>query len=264
MNIFFREMRANFKSLVIWSVIVILFNVIGFSKFSAYYQNPEMLAILDGFPPAVLSAFSINSFNLTTVTGFYGIMIAYFGLILSIASVMWGSDIISKEERGKTVEFSLTLPVTRSRFITAKTAAAAVNCIVLLLITWGMTLVGAQQYKPDAIFYKYVSISIPAYFLMQMIFLAVGVLFGCAVKKHKQAGSAAISILLATYFASVMAGLDKNLDFLKYLSPFKYFDPILMLRDFRLEIPFVVLSLGIIAVCLSIAYASYQKRDLYI
>jgi hypothetical protein len=33
---------------------------------------------------------------------------------------MWGSDIISKEERDKTIEFSLTLPVKRSKLISGK------------------------------------------------------------------------------------------------------------------------------------------------
>ena len=54
-----------------------------------------------------------------------------------IAAAMWGSDIITKEERDKTVEFSLALPVTRSRVITAKASAALVNCIAFVLITWG-------------------------------------------------------------------------------------------------------------------------------
>jgi hypothetical protein len=101
-NIFFRELRANIKSLLIWAGIVILFNLVGVMKFSAYYNNPELLAIVDSFPPAMVSALSLNAFNLTTVTGFYGIMIVYFALILTIAAVMWGSDIIAKEERGKT------------------------------------------------------------------------------------------------------------------------------------------------------------------
>ena len=265
MNIFLRELRANFKSLLIWSGIVIVFNLVGFMKFSAYYGNPEMLAILDSMPTAMLAAFGVGgAFNLTTVTGFYGIMITYFGLVLGIAAAMWGSDIISKEEREKTVEFSLTLPVTRSRLITAKAAAALVNCIILLLITWGITLVSAQQYKPDSDFYNYLSISIPAYFLMQMIFLALGIFLGCAMKKHKRAGSLAVWILLATYFASVLAGMDKRMEFLRYFSPFKYFDPAAMLRDSALELPYVLLSLAIVAVCLVGAYASYAKRDLYI
>lgn len=265
MNIFLRELRANFKSLLIWSGIVIVFNLVGFAKFSAYYGNPEMLAILDSMPPAMLAAFGVGgAFNLTTVVGFYGIMITYFGLILGIAAAMWGSDIISKEEREKTVEFSMTLPVTRTRLITAKAAAALVNCIILLLISWGITLVSAQQYKPDSDFYNYVTISIPAYFLMQMIFLALGIFLGCAMKKHKQAGSTAVWILLGSYFLSILIGLNKDLDFLKYLTPFKYFDPAQLLHESRLEMPFVLLSVVIIAACMAAAYASYAKRDLYI
>lgn len=264
MNIFLRELRANFKSLLIWSGIVIVFNLVGFTKFSAYYGNPDMLAILDSMPPAMLAAFSVSSFNLTTVTGFYGIMITYFGLILGIAAAMWGSDIISKEEREKTVEFSLTLPVTRARLITAKTAAVLFNCIVLLLITWGITLVSAQQYQPDSEFYNYVSISIPAYFLMQLIFLALGIFLGCVMKQHKRAGSLAVWTLLATYFFSVLAGMSKDLEFLKYFSPFKYFDPVLMLSESRLEVTFVLLSVVIFTTLLVGAYVSYAKRDLYI
>jgi ABC-2 type transport system permease protein len=263
-NIFIRELRANLKSLLIWAGIVIVFNLVGFSKFTAYYNNPAMLAILDSFPPTMVSALSLNAFNLTTVTGFYGVMITYFGLILSIAAVMWGSDIIAKEERGKTVEFSLTLPVTRAKVVTAKTAAVLVNCTVLVLITWGITLVSAQQYKPDSAFYNFVAISIPAYLLMQVIFMAIGIFLGCAMKQHKRAGSVAVWILLATYFASIMAGLSKNMEFLKYFSPFKYFDPALLLNESRLEIPYVILSLAIVAVFLAGAYLSYSKRDLYI
>ena len=53
----------------------------------------------------------MRAFNMTTLSGFYGIMFIYFGLMGAIAAAMWGSDIISKEERDKTVEFSLVLPV---------------------------------------------------------------------------------------------------------------------------------------------------------
>lgn len=264
MNIFIRELKANLKSLLIWCGIVVLFNAVGFAKFSAFYGNPELLAVLDAMPPAMLSAFSMNAFNLTTVTGFYGVMVSFYALILSIAAVMWGSDIISKEERDRTVEFSLTLPVTRGRVVTAKTAAAVLNCIILLLVTWGMTLVGAQKYQPDAEFYKFVSISMLAFLIMQMTFLALGIFLGCAMKKHKRAGSAAVSILLVTYFASILSGLSKDMEFLKYISPFKYFDPFTMLHESRIEVVFVLLSVAIIAVLILGAYLTYAKRDLYI
>ena len=264
MNIFIREVKANMRSLLIWSVIVILLVTIGISKFSAYEGNPEMLAILDSLPPAMLSAFNFNAFNLTTINGFFGVMFAYFALLLSIAAAMWGSDIISKEERDKTVEFALTLPVTRERLVTGKILAALVNCVGLLLVTWATALVSVAKYQPDSSFYNFLSLSMLALFIMQMVFLAVGVLLGCAMKQHKRASSAAVSLLLGTYFLSIIAGLNKDLEFLKFLTPFKYFDPAKLLHESRIEASFVWLSVGIIVVCLFAGYFTYSRRDLYI
>ena len=264
MNIFVRELKANLRSLLIWGGIVILFVTIGISKFSAYEGNPEMLAILDALPPAMLSAFNFKAFNLTTITGFFGVMFIYFALILSIAAAMWGSDIISKEERDKTVEFSLTLPVTRSRLVTAKTLAALVNCIGLLLITWGASLVSAAQYQPDSEFYNFLRLCMLALFIMQLTFLAIGIFLGCAMKQYKRASSVAVSLLLGTYFLSIISGLNENLEFLKYFSPFKYFDAGMMLHESRIDLGFVWLSAGIIAVSMIGAYVTYSRRDLYI
>jgi ABC-2 type transport system permease protein len=264
MNIFLRELRANLKPLIIWSVIVVLFVAVGFAKFSAYYENPEMLAILDSMPKAMLEAFSLTAFNLTTLTGFFGVMYIYFALLLSIAAAMWGSDIISKEERDKTVEFSLTLPVTRSKLITAKALAALFNCIVLALITWGATIASVANYQPDSEFYSFLNLGMLALFFMQVIFLTIGIFLGCAMKQHKRAGSVAVSILLATYLFSVISGLNENLEFLKYFSPFKYFDAAALLRDAQLDLSYVLLSLGIVAAAMAGAYLTYSRRDLYI
>ncbi|MBN1581064.1 MAG: ABC transporter permease subunit [Anaerolineae bacterium] len=264
MNIFVRELRANLKSLIIWAVIVILFVMVGVSKFSAYYNNPEMLAILDAIPPAMVAAFSFGALNLTTVSGFFGLMFTYFALLLGIAAAMWGSDIISKEERDKTVEFSLTLPVTRSRVVTAKALAALVNCLALLFITWGISLISAQPYEPDGEFYRFLALLMLAIFILQLIFLAVGIFLGCAMKRYKRAASMAVSLLLGTYFLSVISALNENLDFLKYFSPFKYFDVGILLRESRFDLTFIGLSLAIVVVSMAGAYWAYARRDLYI
>lgn len=264
MNIFWREVKANLRSLLIWGVIMVLLIVVGFSKFSAYEGNPEMLKILDSMPSAMLEAFSFSAFNLTTVTGFFGVMFTYFALLLSIAAAMWGSDIISKEERDKTVEFSLTLPVSRSRLITAKALAALVNCVGLLLITTIATLASASTYQPESVFYKFFALCLLALFFMQMIFLAIGIFLGCAMKQHKRAGSVAVSLLLVTYFLSVIAGMNEKLSFLEYFSPFKYFNPVTLLQESRIEGIFLLLSAVIIIASLAGAYFTYSRRDLYI
>jgi ABC-2 type transport system permease protein len=264
MNIFTRELKANLKSLLIWGIIMALFVLVGSSKFSAYYGNPEMLKILDGLPPAMLSAFNMQAFNLTTISGFYGVMFSYFALLVAIAAAMWGSDIISKEERDKTVEFSLTLPVTRGRVVTAKTLAALVNCIGLVLITWGASLAAVAKYPAESGFQRFLALCMLALFIMEVLFLAVGIFLGCAMKRYRRAGSVAVSLLLVTFFLSVMTDMNKDLGFLKYVTPFKYFDAAAILHQSRIDPMYVGLSLAVILVCMVGAYLTYARRDLYI
>jgi ABC-2 type transport system permease protein len=264
MNIFFRELKANLKSLLIWSVVMVLLILTGTAKFSAYYNDPSMLKILDAMPKAMLDAFSLRSFNLTTLNGFFGLMFIFSALMGAMAAAMWASDSISKEERDKTVEFSLVLPVSRSRVITAKTLAVVVNCVVFVLITWVSSIAAAQPYKPDYIFYNFMRLEMEAMFVIELIFLAIGLLLGCAMKQYKLSSSTAVGIILVAYFLSVAAGMQSNLDFLKYFSPFKYFDAAVLFRDGKMDPGYLALSAAIIVVSVAVAYLVYNKRDLYI
>jgi len=264
MRIFIRELKANFKSLLIWSVVLFLLIMIAVAKFSAFFENPEMLSMLDSIPPAMLDALDMRSFNLTTLSGFYGLMFIYFGLMGAMAAAMWGSDIISKEERDKTVEFSLVLPVSRSQVITAKALAALVNCIGFVLITWIVSIIAVQQYNPDKAFFDFLALEMQAMFVLEMIFLAIGLLLGCAMKHYKRSGSTAVAIILTTYFLSILSGMEEKLDFLKYLTPFKYFDAGNMFRTGQMESIYLILSICIVLVCVFGAYWIYNRRDLYI
>ena len=264
MNIFMRELRANLKSLVIWSGIVTLLIMIAVVKFSAFAGDPSMLAMLDAMPPAMLDALNMRAFNLTTLSGFYGIMSVYFGLMGAIAAAMWGSDILSKEERDKTVEFSLVLPVSRSRVITAKALAALVNCLAFVLITWAVSLAAVQSYAPDRAFYEFLALEMQAMLAIELIFLAIGLLLGAAMKQYKLSSSAAVAIILTTYFMSIVASMQADLEFLKYFTPFKYFDAGELFRSGQVSTLSLVLTAAIILVCLGAAYWTYNKRDLYI
>lgn len=264
MNIFLREVKGNLRSLLIWGGVTVLFIFIGITKFAAYEGNPELLEILDSMPSAFLAAFQMNAFNLTTITGFYGVMFTYFSLIATISAAMWGSDIISKEERDKTVEFTLTLPITRERLVTAKILAALVNCSGLLTIMYVASLAAVAQYNPDAAFYTFLRLLMLSLFIIQMVFLSVGVFLGCSMKQYKRAGSLAIALLLGSYFLSVISSMNENLEFLKVFSPFKYFSAASLLRESSIDINYVLLSVGLIAILIFGGYRTYARRDLYI
>ncbi len=264
MNIFIRELKANLKSLVIWSAIIAVMIIMALAKYSAFAGDPQTLKLLDSMPPALLDALSMRAFNLTTLAGFYGVMFSYFALMSAMAAAMWGSDTISKEERDKTVEFSLVLPVSRSRVVTAKSLAALVNCVAFVLITWGVSLVAVRSYNPNQAFYDFLALEMQAMFVITLIFLALGLLLGCAMKQYKLSGSTAVAIILVTYFMSIISGMQENLDFLKYLTPFKYFDAGILLRNGKMDSTYLLLSATIIVVSVIAAYWIYNRRDLYI
>jgi ABC-2 type transport system permease protein len=263
-NIFFRELKANIKSLLIWSVIIALFIMAVTAKFSAFVGDPSMLKMLDSLPKAMLDVFNLRAFNLTTLTGFYGLIFIYFSLMGAIAAAMWGSDLISKEERDKTVEFSLVLPVTRSAVVTAKALAGLVYCIAFMLITWGVSLVAIRSFNPDPAFYSFLALEMQALLVIELIFLAIGLLLGCAMKQYKRSGSTAVAIILITYFLYVLASMQSSLDFLKFFTPFKYFDASQLLQTGYMDNSFLLLSAVIIVISLIGAYWIYNKRDLYI
>jgi ABC-2 type transport system permease protein len=264
MRIFFRELKANLKSLLIWCGIMTLFIFLVVAKYSAFAKDPALLTIINSMPKVLIDVLSMRTFNLTTLNGFYGLMLIYFALMGGIAAAMWASESVSKEERDKTVEFSLVLPVSRSKVITAKLLMSLVNCVVFVLVTWGVSLVAVRQFSPDSTFYSFLRIEMEAMFVIELVFLAVGFLLGCAMKRYKRSGSTAVAIILVTYFLAVFSGMEPKLDFLKYFTPFKYFDAGVFFRSGSLDWVYLLISAGIIVVCVIASYIAYNKRDLYI
>ncbi|MBT3240044.1 MAG: ABC transporter permease subunit [Chloroflexi bacterium] len=264
MNIFKRELRANFKSLLIWSGILILFSIMGIGEFSAYYENPDIIEVFENFPPAFLEAANINTLNITTIIGFFGVMFGYYALIVSVFAIMLGADIISKEERDKTAEFALVYPITRAKIVTGKIFAAIVNCIVINLVTWAGVLLLSARFEPDQKFFEFLQLSIIAFFMLEIIFLALGILLGCALKHYKRANSLAVSIVLGTYILSILSGLSDKLEFLKYFTPFNYFSPLEMSNNMAFDTVFLWLSAVITIVAIGLAYLAYAKRDINI
>jgi len=264
MHIIKRELRANAKSLLIWSVVMIIFIFLMVSEFSAYYNNPEMGDILDSMPEQMMKAFSMESANLTTTTGFVSIASIYFYLVLGVFAVLLGSNIISKEERDKTAEFFLTLPVSREKVILSKWIAAVINCVLLNAVTGVSLIVSMLSYDLDSEYYKFIGLLTIALFLTQMIFLSIGMLLASVLKRYKTSGKISAAIIMALYMLNVIASISSKLENFKYVTPFKYFESAKLLANGEFEIKYILLSLGIIAVSMAGTFIIYPKRDLHL
>lgn len=264
MNIILRELRAHLKALIIWSVSIFAFIFMMMSEFSAYYDNPEMNEILDMMPEELLKAMSMEAANLTTVSGFISIASLYIYIMLGIYAVLMGSSIISKEERDKTVEFFMTLPISRTKVIFSKLVAAIILNIAINLVTLVALLSSTIQYDKIDEFGEFITLLMLGIFIIQMIFLSVGMLLAAVLKRYKRSGSIGVSLLMGLYIASIFMSFSENLDFIKYITPFKFFESSYILRELQFESVYVVISSVIIVVSLIGTFVVYPRRDLRI
>jgi ABC-2 type transport system permease protein len=263
MNIFNREMKAHRKSLIIWCVGMVLMVFSQLNKYDATSSNGQSLNnLMLAMPKSLQAILGSLSFDLSKLSGYYGLIFIYLALIATIHASMLGADIISKEERDKTSEFLFVKPVSRSKIVTAKLLAAFSNIFILNIVTLISSIAIAEIYsKGEPMTWVIVNLMM-GMFVLQLIFMVLGTCLAAVSKNPKSASSLTMGILLTTYVLYSAIGLNSNLEVLKYLTPFKYFDAKNLNSSIGFEPVFVILSGLIIAVLLSATYVFYRRRDL--
>ena len=264
MNIIKRELRSNMKGLIIWGISISVFVWLATSEFAAYYNNPEMADILDNMPKEMLKAFSLVGSNLTTVIGYISMTAVYYCLMLGIYSAILGSGILAKEERGKTSEFFMVLPISRTKAIVSKLIASIILSVAINLILVAVIYITTIPYQRGEDFDKFIFLIMFGTFIVQMIFLSVGMLFSAIMKRYKLSGWYTMGLLFGTYILSILSGLIDKLENLKYFTPFKYFEANVIADKLKLEPVYLIISIFIISLSLIGVLWFYPKRDLRI
>lgn len=264
MNVFWRELRANRKALMIWSVCMFLLVVSGMGKYTAYSSGGASSEVFNQMPTTIKALLGIGSFDVTTMSGFYALLFLYIELTAAIHAVLLGSSIIAKEERDKTTEFLMSKPISRTTVITSKLAAALVNIVVLNLITWISSLMMVAAYNKGKDISSEISLFLLSMFIIQLIFLSLGAVFAACLRNPKSSGTVATGVLLGSFMISKITDLTDQLSFLNVLVPFKYFRYEQIVEGNGLSIGIALISLLLVAVFTVTTYFFYRKRELSI
>ncbi len=263
MNIFFREMKANRKSLIIWSIGIILMIAGGMGKYAAFSATGQSAAVITRqLPGSIQAILGIGSFDLSKAGGFYGVLFLYLALMAAIHAAILGATIISKEERDRTSEFLFVKPVSRNKLVTAKLTTASSNVIIFNLVTLSFLIITVGYYsRGEDITADILKLMLGLFFL-QLIFLLTGTGTAALSREPNTASSPAAGILLFAFILNVAVDMNRNLDFLKFFTPFKYFNARDLIYGGRFEPVFLVLSLVIIAAALTATFVFYKRKDL--
>lgn len=263
MNIFLRELKAHRRALIIWSIAIFLMIISSIGKFIAYAETGQsMNELLSQIPSSIKAVLGMGNFDLTKVSGFYGMLSLYLLLLATVHASLLGANIIAKEERDKTTEFLLVKPVSRTQVITAKLLASLINIVVFNLVTLIFSVVLMGKYAKGENITGEIGMLMAGMFILQLMFLLIGAATAAASKRPKSAASVSTAILLVAFVISSVTNINSSLEPLRYITPFAYFKAETLLSGGGFEPVFLLLSFAIIALLIVVTYASYKKRDL--
>lgn len=260
MTIIKHELKANFKTLLIWSIVVgsmILAFMLMFPLMEdTLSQMGDLYSNMEGFS----AAFGLDKLSIYTAMGFYGTEV---GAVLSLGGALFaallGGGMLSKEEGGHTAEFLLTTPISRASIVFQKLATTAIIVFVFNLICTSLAAISFLIIKE--------SIDIPAFLLYQLAQFIMHLEIACicfCISAFAKKSNAGLGLGIATilYFMDIMVKTISELDSLKYITPFYYAGAADIFSSGKID--GVLLFIGIIIILLSviIAYGKYSKKDI--
>lgn len=262
-HIYLIELKSYKKQLFFWSAGIILLIGSSMVKFASFESSGQNITLLfDQFPRAFQVVFGLSGFDITTAVGFYGVSFIYTALMATIHASLLGADIISKEERDRTSEFLFVKPVSRMTVITSKLAAGLSNILIFNIVTTITSVYIVGYYNKGESATDDILLLMAGLLFLQLIFFFIGTSVASVLKRPKLAPSIATTILLSTLILSFMVAINQKIDFLKYFTPFKYFDALTITTEKQLDPLYVILSLIMIGILIGATYRFYDKRDL--
>lgn len=263
MNIFMHELRANWKSMIIWSISLITIVVLFMSFYPSFAKDAEEFTkIMEGYPEAVRNLLGVSLGNFFTILGFYCFLLTFIILCGAIQAMNLGTSIVSKEVREKTADFLLTKPVTRTTVMTAKLLAALTSLVVTNIFYLAAASIMVFQVKTTDFSYKlFIMLSLTMFFV-QLIFLAIGIIISVMVPKMKSVLPVSLGTVFAFYFLGMFSS-GTGEEAKRYLSPFKYFDTTYILKNSSYEAAFLIVGAVIIILAITASYFVYVKKDIH-
>ena len=147
MNIYAHEFRMNLRSVITWSISLVLMIFVFTSIYSSFADEAEILnRTLEKFPQEFLMAFGMDGMDMSTVLGFFSLIFLFVQLCVSIQAANYGFSLVSVEEREMTADFLLTKPVGRTKILTSKLLAAITSLAITNLVVWVSSFVFINIY----------------------------------------------------------------------------------------------------------------------
>lgn len=263
MNMYLHELKSLRKSTIIWvcamiaiaSLYLLLFP--GITKDAAGFK--DMLA---SYPATVRAMMGVSLDSVTSLLGFYSMIITFVVLCGAIQAMNFGISILSKESRERTADFLLVKPVSRAAIVNAKLLAAFTMLLATDILYFAAASILASIVKTADYNVKLFFMINLTLFFIQLIFLAIGVVVSVFFNKLKSVLPISLGTVFGFYFIGALIATGKN-DGSRFISPFKYFDNNYIIKNASYETPYLITGAVIVIVAIAASYYIYGRKDIH-
>ncbi|MGA9533942.1 MAG: ABC transporter permease subunit [Anaerolineales bacterium] len=262
MNIYLHELKANSKSVIIWSVSVAALILVFTSIFSAIAKDAELLnQAMSQFPEELLIAFGMTGMDLSTVLGYFSFLFLFVQILLAIQASNYGFGVLSIEERELTADFLLTKPVSRTRILVSKFLAALTALTITNAVVWISSFVFLALFRGDKTYdAKSLVMLLMSVIAFQLVFLTVGMFVSLLVKRVRSVTPFSMGLAFGMYVLATFGGMLGDAK-LELITPFKHFDPNYIVANQAYD-PKALISLAFILISIVGTFVLYQRRNI--
>ena len=261
---FKREMKVNFKSFIIWLLVLLVIFTVVFLMYPSIISSDNikmMDEMMEMFPKEMLTAFNMDissidsAFGWLKTEGFVFVL-----LIIGCYSGILGSNILLKEESDKTIEYLNSLPVKRSSIVFSKVISGLTYIILMVVLVGifnflGLSLSGDFDRK------QYILLSITPIFSSLVIYFICMFLSTFTHKTKKMLGLS-LGIVFISYVFNVLSSIADSTEFLKYLSVFTLADIRNVIINISINPLMVIISFSLSIIFLILVLIRYNKKEL--
>lgn len=259
MNLYRQEMKMNFKSFLIWVLCV---GGMCFGCILLYGSVESSLADMgDLFSQmgAMSAAFGMDRLSIGTLSGYYATEIA---MIHSLGGAMFaamlGSNLLSKEEFGHTVEFLAVLPISRRRIVCEK-YLALLSYLVAFQVLCTISYIGGFAIMGDEIEMGHM---VTLALTQQLLLVEVGTICFCiSAFFGKNMMGAGLGVALLFFTVDLMCRIVPAIENLKYITPFYYCNATDIFTETEVPAGIFGIGIGITVLALGLAHWQFSRKD---
>jgi len=260
MNILKFELKRSFLSMVGWTLgMVACISVFMQGMYPIYSDSiDQIMIVMQSFPKQFLAAFGF-SMDMFSFAGFYAFSFTYLTLLGVMFSCTVTLQIFAREKRSHCQEFLYAKPVTRQKMFVEKLSAVLVLLIAsnVVLVAWA-AMVTALAGENDLIG-KIILASLSV-FCTELLFMAFVILYSVQARKVRTISGAAMAFAFAGFILSALSSLIDKVE-MRYIAPFKYFDPFQAVMNGTYESQYVITAVVIFVAAMAVAAMRYFNKD---